>query len=65
MATAWMAAMPEAVTSAASPPSSSARADSSAAWVGFEYREYEWPARSKSSSSASSVASATSKVLVA
>ena len=34
--TAWMAAMPEEVASAASAPSSSARAASSAAWVGFE-----------------------------
>jgi hypothetical protein len=34
--TPWMAAMPDAVMSAASPPSSSASASSSASWVGFE-----------------------------
>jgi len=34
--TAWMAAIPDAVTWHASAPSSSASASSSAAWVGFE-----------------------------
>ena len=43
--TAWIAAIPDAVDSAISAPSSSASARSSASWVGFEYLVYECPGR--------------------